>query len=270
MFWIFTVVSAIWIADYFDGFHNAGWEKMSIIVAITTDRREQSPKVHSTRVRPSRPEVFLKEQLVERIVAAGGSPILLPPLPQGANVEAYCQWVCRNSAAVVISGGAFDIDPRHYGEAAQGRIDRIDEERTGLELALAEHCVRHKKPLLGICGGMQALAVALGGGLIQDIATENPDALEHEQPTDPAIPWHPVSFASSRFQDWYQSKQIMVNSTHHQAVRPCDAYRIAGQAPDGVIEAIELGDDTFCVGVQWHPELLSDILFRELLRWADK
>ena len=61
-----------------------------------------------------------------------------------------------------------------------------------------------------------------------------------------------------------------MNSTHHQAVRPCDSYRVAGYAPDGVIEAIELEEDTFCVGVQWHPELLSDILFKELLRWADK
>ncbi|MEC7984908.1 MAG: gamma-glutamyl-gamma-aminobutyrate hydrolase family protein, partial [Myxococcota bacterium] len=190
---------------------------MSVIVAITTDRRELSPKVHSPRVRPSRPEVFLKEKLVERIVAAGGMPILLPPLTQGANIDSYCRWVCQNASAVVISGGAFDIDPRHYGEDVQGRIDRIDENRTGLELALALHCVERKTPLLGICGGMQALAVALGGRLIQDIATEIPNSLEHEQPTDPAQPWHPVSFASSRFQRWYQSDHIDVNSTHHQA-----------------------------------------------------
>ena len=61
-----------------------------------------------------------------------------------------------------------------------------------------------------------------------------------------------------------------MNSTHHQAVRSSAGYRIAAQAPDGVIEAIELEEDTFCVGVQWHPELLSDILFQELLRWADR
>jgi len=240
---------------------------MSVIVAVTTDRREASPKVQSHRVRPSRPEIFLKEKIVERIVAVGGLPILLPPLSQDANIKDYCSWVCSVADAVVISGGAFDIDPKHYGEEIQGRIDRIDENRTGLELALTKYCIEKAVPLLGICGGMQVLAVALGGGLIQDIATEYSDALEHEQPTDPAESWHSVALCSQRFQRFYNAKQIMVNSTHHQAVRASGRYRVAAVSSDGIIEAIECEEDSFCIGVQWHPELLSDILFRELIEW---
>ena len=104
------------------------------------------------------------------------------------------------------------------------------------------------------------MAVALGGKLIQDIATFNPKALEHEQPTDPAEPWHSVALRGV-FCDIYKSSSIMVNSTHHQAVLPHETYSVSGTAEDGIIEAITIEDRTFAVGVQWHPELLRDSLF---------
>ena len=83
--------------------------------------------------------------------------------------------------AVIISGGAFDIDPQFYGQTQQARIDRLEPTRTELELALSRVCIEKNIPVLGICGGMQAMAVAMGGTLIQDISTQIPHALEHEQ-----------------------------------------------------------------------------------------
>ena len=104
---------------------------------------------------------------------------------------------------------------------------------------------------------MQVLAVACGGTLFQDISTQIKGALEHEQPTDPVKGWHQVEFSSSRWQRWFGTDTIQVNSTHHQSVQNCGELNIVGKSSDGVIEAIEHPNKGFCVGVQWHPELLG-------------
>lgn len=240
---------------------------MLVSVAITSDRRPLSPIVSSKNVRPSRPEIFLKEALVSKIVAAGGMPFVLPP--SHVSVEEYCAWVVSHVDAVVISGGSFDIDPSHYGQQVQGRIDRRDEDRTQLELRLAQHAIEKKIPILGICGGMQVLAVACNGALIQDIATHNPNALEHEQPTDPAQTWHQVQL-SGCLREIYGQDSIGVNSTHHQAVLPSSRYSVVGIAEDGIVEAIAIKDHPFAIGVQWHPELLCDSLFSHLIHAVRK
>ena len=130
--------------------------------------------------------------------------------------------------ALIISGGAFDIDPSHYGEKAEGRIDRRDEERTILELSLARAAIENRIPVLGICGGMQVLAVACGGALIQDIHTRFPTAREHEQPTDPAKGWHDV-YTSGILKEIYNADVISVNPTHHQAVCEHERYSVVGR-----------------------------------------
>ena len=240
---------------------------MLVSVAITSDRRPLSPIVSSKNVRLSRSEIFLKEALISKIVAAGGMPLVLPP--SLVSVEEYCSWVVSHVDAVVISGGSFDIDPSHYGQSIQGRIDRRDEDRTQLELRLAQYAIEKQIPVLGICGGMQVLAVSCGGALIQDISTYNPDALEHEQPTDPTQSWHQIQLSGSLC-EIYGQKFIDVNSTHHQAVLPHTRYSVVGIAEDGIIEAIAIKDHPFAIGVQWHPELLCDSLFSHLIQAVRK
>ena len=240
---------------------------MLVSVAITSDRRSLSPIVSSRNMRPSRPEIFIKEALVTRVVRAGGMPILLPP--SLVDVEEYCGWVVSNVDALIISGGAFDIDPSHYGAKVEGRIDRRDEERTKLELSLARCAIQNNIPVLGICGGMQVLAVACGGSLIQDIHTSFPQALEHEQPTDPAKEWHDVQ-ACGILKKIYGTEVISVNSTHHQAVCQSEHYSVVGRAKDGIIEAISIEEHPFALGVQWHPELLCDSLFSHLIQVVEK
>lgn len=229
-----------------------------MIIAITIDRRNQGPSVQSTKIRPSRPEVFLKENMISMLRDLGIDVLLLPP--ESSN-EAL-GFVCSHCDGVIISGGAFDIDPKHYGQSIMGRIDSVDEGRSAMELRLAKLCIEQNIPLLGICGGMQAMIVANGGSLIQDIGTQIPNALEHEQPTDPAQGWHAVEFLHEKWKKWFEGDSIMVNSTHHQAVDALGSFVVTGLSTDGVVEAVEYPDADFCVGVQWHPELLDNRIFK--------
>ena len=229
-----------------------------MIVAVSCDRRSLGPKPVSHRVRPARAEVFVKECIVDQLRAAGMQAILLPP--EGS--DELVDWAIKHCDGVVITGGAFDIDPKWYGQAQQGRLDMVDEGRTQLEMTLAEKAIENNVPLLGLCGGMQVLAVVAGGTLIQDIATHDENALEHEQPTDPATTWHPVRLESEKWQHWFGSNEIQVNSTHHQAIDALGDCVVTGRAPDGIVEAIELPELAFCVGVQWHPELVDSTLFK--------
>lgn len=229
------------------------------LVAVTTDRRALGPPPSpSDRVRPRRAEVHLAQSVVSRLRAVGLEPLLIPPhedVPEG-----FIERMLGMVDGVVIPGGAFDIHPRHYGQSIAHRVDHIDEGRTALELALARAALDANMPLLGICGGMQVLAVAAGGTLIQDIGSQVPGALNHEQPTDPATPWHSVAFSGGPLRDAL-GPHTQVNSTHHQAIASAGALEICGRAPDGVAESVHHPAHRFVVGVQWHPELLLTPLF---------
>ena len=236
---------------------------MKPFICITCDRRNQGPTPTNTKkIRPSQPEVFIKESLVQQVIQAGGIPFLIPPISN--SVSDMVDHIMKYAQGVIISGGAFDISPHHYGETQKARLDHTDEQRTGLELLLAKRCYEENKPLLGICGGMQVMAVATGGTLIQDISSEIQNALEHEQPTDPREEWHDVLFSDGVLHDIYGSK-IRVNSTHHQSVLSPGKYLITGKSPDGIVEAFEDPQQKCSIGVQWHPELIDGKIFQHLI-----
>ena len=220
---------------------------MAPILLLTTDRRLRPGKDHP-RVRPARHEAWITEAYIDAVRGAGGLPLLLPPGP--ADLDA----LLRIADGVVLTGGFFDIHPSHYGEAVTGRLDRVEPARTDLELALARACLDRGVPVLGICGGHQALAVAAGGSLIQHL---DPEPLDHEQPTDPAEAWHPVRCEGPAAELF--GAEVQVNSTHHQAVRSPGQHLVAcGWAPDGTVEVIA-SPRSFALGVQWHAELLGDL-----------
>jgi len=218
-------------------------------IAVTMGRRLGPAPSQTARIRPPRMEVHCKEALITCLQRAGAHVLLVPPttVPDPDFLRAF--------SGVLLAGGAFDIHPRHYGQAVAGRLDAPDEDRTHTELSLARSCLQADIPVLGICGGMQALAVAAGGSLHQHIPDAFSDPLEHEQPTDPASPWHPVHLNEGLLARLWGTTTT-VNSTHHQAVDDPGHLQITGRAPDGVAEALE-GPGRFCVGVQWHPELLG-------------
>lgn len=223
---------------------------MKPLIALTPDEGD-SP---ATQARPSVGRYELKRAYVDAVVRAGGVPLVLPYVPD--EVERYVGLV----DGVVVTGGAFDVSPDEYGHARSESLGPTKTARTRFERRLIEETLRQGKPLLGVCGGMQLLNVVLGGTLIQHIPDEVPGAGEHEQPSDPALPFHAVKLVDgSRLRALAGTDTVQVNTTHHQAVgRLGRGLRASGEAPDRVIEAIEVDDGRFIVGVQWHPELLND------------
>jgi putative glutamine amidotransferase len=218
---------------------------MRPIVLVTADRRAPAGFKPVPRVRPLRPEVFVGESYVAAVRRGGGSPRVAAP---GDDAED----LLRGIDAVVLTGGDFDIHPSWYGAAVEARLDRVEPARTSTEIGLARACLARGIPILGVCGGMQALAVAAGGTLIQDLPKS---PIDHEQPSDPAMPWHEVRIAAPADR-WFGAK-VAANSTHHQAVHDPGGLVACGWTDDGVIEVIATAEG-FALGVQWHPELLGD------------
>lgn len=235
---------------------------MTPVVLVTADRRTGEGFADSPRVRPRRDEAYVLEPYLHAVRRSGGVPLLLPPGPTDL------EQVLERVDAVVLTGGDMDIHPAHYGQPVTGRLDRVEPARTELELALARTVLDRDLPVLGVCGGMQVLAVAAGGTLIQDLPVPaEPSDIAHEQPGDPAHPSHPVVLEGPA-RAWFDgARQVSVNSTHHQAVEDPGAFRVVARAPDGVVEAMAIPDRRFAVGVQWHPELIGhDALYTALIR----
>ncbi len=204
------------------------------------------------------PKYDLKAAYTDAVLRAGGLPFILPYSDDTAAIEQYLDRV----SGLVITGGAFDIPPSAYGEAEKENLGALKPGRTNFELAVLKLALQRKLPILGVCGGMQLLNVAYGGTLIQDIGTELPNAKPHEQKHDRTQPQHPIDVKGDTvLAECVGGKgQLMVNSTHHQAVKAVgQGLIVSGVSVDGVIEAVEGTErDHFVLGVQWHPELMVD------------
>lgn len=200
------------------------------------------------------PWYALRQNYADAVAAAGGLPVGVPH--DAARAMDYLDRI----DALIITGGAFDVDPSLYGEGARHDTVTLKENRTQAELALVQGALERNLPVLGICGGQQLLAVALGGTLIQHIPDAIPDALEHEQTNPRHEPGHTVAVVAGTLLHRITSAvEMRVNSAHHQAVRDPGPHAIVNaRAPDAVIEGVEDARYRFCLGVQWHPEFLID------------
>ena len=207
------------------------------------------------------PWYALRANYAGAVAAAGGIPIGLPHLPELADA------MLDRIDALIVTGGAFDVDPALYGDGAIHPTVSLKAARTAAELALLQGALLRDMPVLGICGGQQLLAVALGGTLIQHIPDSVPAALEHEQPNPRHEPGHSITLVSgTRLHSIVGTGTMHVNSAHHQAVRAAGPRALVNaHAPDGVIEGIEDPARRFCLGVQWHPEFLIDPGDRRIL-----
>lgn len=196
----------------------------------------------------------LRTNYAAAIAAAGGVPLALPHHPDLARD------MLDVVDALVLTGGAFDVDPAIYNATYTHASVTLKSGRTAAERALLDGALARDMPVLGICGGEQLLAVALGGTLIQHIPDAIPAALEHEQPNPRHQPGHSVALTpGTLLHSIVGAATMQVNTSHHQAVAtPGPAARVNAVAPDGVIEGIEDPGRRFCLGVQWHPEFLID------------
>ncbi len=196
------------------------------------------------------PWYALRQNYCEAVIAAGGLPIALPHEPE--NAAAYLDTI----DGLVVTGGAFDVDPSLYGDADRHDTVITKDRRTAFEMAMTRGALERDMPVLGICGGQQLLHVALGGRLIQHIPDSIKDALAHEQPNPRNEPGHDVAVAKgTRLHAIVGAETLAVNSAHHQAARDePEGVVVNARSPDGVIEGIEAPAYRFCLGVQWHPE----------------
>jgi putative glutamine amidotransferase len=196
------------------------------------------------------PWYALRENYCSAVTRAGGLPILLPHEPE--QVEAYLARI----DGLIVTGGAFDVDPALFGAATRHATVSLKERRTEFELRITRGAVAADLPVLGICGGQQLLNVALGGTLIQHIPDEVPRALAHEQPNPRDEAGHTVAIVPGTLLHRITgASELPVNSAHHQAVKEAaPGLVVDANSEDGVVEGVEDPRRRFCLGVQWHPE----------------
>lgn len=208
------------------------------------------------------PADLLPAVYTRSVEAAGGIAVLLPP-----QFEAAAAVVTRLDG-LIISGGA-DVDPERYGGRAHPRTGVPRRERDAWEFSLLDVAHTTRIPTLGICRGMQVMAVHAGGRLEQHV----PDVVGHEEhsPGGDAFGWIAVdTVAESRVRQLV-GDHMQVSCHHHQSVASHPTFVVSARAADGTIEAIEDPEHDFKVAVQWHPENGDDLgLFAGLIQAASR
>jgi putative glutamine amidotransferase len=237
---------------------------MAPIIGITT---YQSTTPHG------QPTVALMQSYINAVMQAGGVPVLIPSLIADDGWEA----LYARLDGILFSGGG-DIGLEHSPGEPHPRIDDVDPARDSMELKMLRAAASDGKPFLGICRGCQVLNVGLGGTLYTHIPDQLPNALDHSYPGNMrTVLVHEIRIEEGTYvAEIYAEPIIKVNSLHHQGLKEiAPSLRVAGHAPDGLVEAVELPDHPFGLAVQWHPEWLTDLegtrtLFRKFIAAAGK
>lgn len=215
------------------------------VIGITLD--SEDPGAYSNM-----PWYALRQNYADVITQSGGLPIALPHEPDLA--EHYMSMI----DGLVVTGGAFDVDPGMFGAENRHETVATKDRRTAFEKNVTEAMLAADKPVLGICGGQQLLHVILGGTLIQHIPDEVENPLAHEQPNPRTEAGHTVEIKEGTLlHKIVGTTSLPVNSAHHQAAKDVsENITVNAWAEDGVIEGIEDDRYRFCLGVQWHPEYI--------------
>jgi putative glutamine amidotransferase len=191
-----------------------------------------------------RERFYVNSDYVEAVTAAGGLPFLIPPVA----VESYLPLL----QGLLLPGG-IDLDPGLYGEEPKVGLGQVNPKLDQAEQTLVKAALEAALPIFGICRGMQALVVATGGALYQDLE-QSGIRLAHRQTSPPHCPWHKIKVAAGSRLESLLGAQRRVNSFHHQGARKLAGLRSVAWSSDGLVEAVE--GEPFVLGVQWHPEMM--------------
>ena len=197
---------------------------------------------------------YLARYYSEAVEAAGGLPVHIALIPHGD----FVRHVVADLDGLLLPGSNSDIDPLRYGREPHPQLGAVHPEKDETDLLALAEVDERAIPLLAICFGLQVLNVSRGGTLIQDIVSQLPDAIKHEQGVPRDRHSHRVRLLEdSIIGQLARGETAPVNSHHHQAIETLGRELVAtAWAPDGIVEAVEdPRGDRFVVGVQWHPEL---------------
>lgn len=197
--------------------------------------------------------LWMLNAYLELVDAAGGIPVI--PSFQGGKAEV--NRLVSLCDGILFTGGP-DVDPAVYGDVRLPSCGTSMFRRDRLEKLLLDEILPSGKPIMGICRGEQFINAALGGTLYQDIPTQRPTTINHHRHDARGEYVHEVNILKDTLlYEILGKERLMVNSLHHQAVRECaPVLRPAACSEDGFIEAVYMPGHPFCLGVQWHPELL--------------
>jgi putative glutamine amidotransferase len=222
------------------------------VIGITADFAAATDPRLAPRQEPT---IFLHQRYCREVEKAGGLAIILPPTNSMSAADRYLEQL----TGLIISGGNFDIDPRYYGEPPIEQLGALVHQRTEFELKLARRALRRDLPILGICGGAQAINVAMGGSLYQDIGAQLPHAGEHQLSAEKEHGGHRIRIQPETLLAKAIGRgSVEVNTTHHQAIKALGkGLAVNAISEDGLIEGVESVRHSFVLGVQWHPEVLA-------------
>jgi putative glutamine amidotransferase len=218
----------------------------------------------------------MSQRYVSTLTNAGAIPWLIPLVD-----DETLRGIYEKLDGVFLPGGA-DIDPVSYGTEPHPLCDKTDRDRDRVELALARWAIEEGTPLLGVCRGMQLINLAAGGTLYQDLAEQMTGSIKHDY-----FPFGGQTFRrdylahevdvrpNTRLASVFGAGALRVNSMHHQGVRDVGHdLVVSATSSDGLVEALEAPNGAYVVGVQWHPEALTDsqesarVLFEDFVREA--
>lgn len=229
---------------------------MTAIIGITTN---QSHNLFN------QPTVLLNQAYADAVIQSGGVPVLIP---SSIASNGWKSLYARLDGILLSGGGDISLD--HFKGESHPRIDEVEPLRDEIELKMLSEAVSDGKPFLGICRGCQLVNVGLGGTLYTHLPDQLPGALDHAYPGNRRkVLVHEVRIEEgTRIAEILGEPIIKVNSHHHQGLKDlASPLRVAGRAPDGLVEAVEIPEHPFGMAVQWHPEWLTDQqLTRNLFR----
>ena len=201
-------------------------------------------------------QLFIRENYMESVLRAGGLPVLLPHIFDRETARA----MLASLDGLLLAGGG-DVRPSLYGEEMLPACGEPDDHRDASELLLIREALEMGMPIFGVCRGIQILAVAMGGTLVQDIESQlGIEKLRHSQEPPYGEAVHTVRFEKDGlFARVTGVEEMRTNSMHHQCIKqPGERLIVEGISEDGVIEAVRARDDEGIFAVQFHPEYLSD------------
>lgn len=204
-------------------------------------------------------DLNMRPTYMRAVSHAGGIPVMLPLEASTQDLEQ----LAKTLDGFLFTGGP-DIHPFYFGEETLSACGNVSPARDKMELELLSLVMKTGKPILGICRGVQLINVGLGGNIYQDLPSQFKEAfpIAHTQPFYYTSPAHRVTVVdNTRLMEIVGEKEIPVNSMHHQAIRKvAPALTVSAYAANSLVEAVEMPDYPFLLGVQWHPEYLWETI----------